>query len=325
MPTREEMKNRHEAAVRRRRIVRHALVWGAAAVVAAAAIGVTVKLWNNHKGQLPPEEIASSTTADTNATTGEATGDTTADAAGDATSDTSAASSADATEATSAPTTAPTTKKPTTSTTAAPTSTYKPDTTGHYVQKGEPAWNLRLVNEWNPLPSDYDYEGHLTTYSGSKKFDERAIDALRQMINAGSAYNLSAASLFRPYDLQVSLFNRQVAKAKSQGYTGAAAEAKAATVVTRPGTSEHHTGLTVDILGSGYSSLEQSFENTPAFAWLKAHCAEYGFILRYPKEKEDITGIIYEPWHYRYVGKEAATEIMSRGLSLEEYLEEKGL
>ncbi len=319
MPTREDMKSRHEKAVRRRRFFRHALVWGAALLVAAAAVGVTVKLWNNRKGQLPPEEIAASTTVDTGGTTDAAT-DSTADGT---TSDTSAAPSADATETTNAPTTAPTTKKPTT--TAAPTSVYKPDTTGHYVQKGEPAWNLRLVNEWNPLPADYDYEGHLTTYSGSKKFDERAVDALRRMISAGSAYNLSAASLFRPYDLQVSLFNRQIAKAKAQGYTGAAAEAKAATVVTRPGTSEHHTGLTVDILGSGYSSLEQSFENTPAFAWLKAHCADYGFILRYPKEKEDITGIIYEPWHYRYVGVEAATEIMSRGLSLEEYLEEKGL
>jgi LAS superfamily LD-carboxypeptidase LdcB len=96
-------------------------------------------------------------------------------------------------------------------------------------------------------------------------------------------------------------------------------------VVARPGTSEHHVGLAVDILGSGYYSLEQSFENTAAFKWLKAHCAEYGFILRYPKEKEHITGVIYEPWHYRYVGVDVAKEIMSRNITLEEYLEEKGL
>lgn len=320
MPTREEMNRRRTAAVRRRRRFRHALVWVAAFAVAAAAVGVTVKLVNNRKGQLTPEEVTSSTASGV-----EMSG---------ATSGTENVGEAETTVSTETPTTSgvsePSAEKTTPSTapaatTAQPSSTYTPNTAGHYVQKGEPAWNLRLVNEWNPLPADYDYEGHLTTYSGSKKFDERAIDALRRMIDAGSAYNLSAASLFRSYDLQVSLFNRQVAAAKAQGYTGAAAEAKAATVVTRPGTSEHHTGLTVDVLGSGYSSLEQSFENTPAFAWLKAHCAEYGFILRYPKEKEDITGIIYEPWHYRYVGVEAATEIMSRGLSLEEYLEEKGL
>ena len=320
MPTREQMKRRRVAAVRRRRRFRRALVWTAAFVVAAAAVGVTVKLLRDRQGRLSPDDIAISTTVGAESTDGtnDTTGDLPVTTAADASSETSGSASSTGSTAT----------KPATSASTAASSTawsYKPDTTGHYVQKGEPAWNLRLVNEWNPLPADYDYEGHLTTYSGSKKFDARAIDALRRMIDAGSAYNLTAASLFRPYDLQVDLFNRQIAKAKAQGLTGAAAEAKAATVVTRPGTSEHHTGLTVDVLGSGYSSLEQSFENTPAFAWLKAHCAEYGFILRYPKEKEDITGIIYEPWHYRYVGVEAATEIMSCGLSLEEYLEEKGL
>lgn len=123
--------------------------------------------------------------------------------------------------------------------------------------------------------------------------------------------------------MQITLYNRQVSQWLNRGYSQAEAEAKAATVVARPGTSEHHVGLAADVLGSGYASLEESFENTPAFAWLKAHCAEYGFILRYPKEKEDITGVIYEPWHYRYVGVEAATEIMRRGITLEEYLEEK--
>lgn len=203
--------------------------------------------------------------------------------------------------------------------TAAP-KTYKD---GHFVQTGEVEWNLRLVNPWNPLPEDYDYEGHLVVYSGSKRFDARAIDALNRMIEAGKAYDLSAASLFRPYDQQVDLFRRQVAAMESRGYKGAEAEEQAATVVARPGTSEHHSGLAVDVLGSGYTSLEESFETTPAFAWLMEHCAEYGFILRFPKDKEDITGVTYEPWHYRYVGVEAATEIMARGITLEEYLEEQ--
>lgn len=195
---------------------------------------------------------------------------------------------------------------------------------GHYIQTGEAPWNLRLVNPWNPLPEDWDYEANLADYNASQQFDARATDALRQMIAAGRDYDLSAASLYRSYDLQTSLFNRQVSAMQAQGYTGAAAEEKAATVVARPGTSEHHMGLAADILGSGYTSLEESFDTTPAYAWLKENCAEYGFILRYPKEKEDVTGVIYEPWHYRYVGVDTAREIMSRGLTLEEYLEERG-
>lgn len=82
---------------------------------------------------------------------------------------------------------------------------------------------------------------------------------------------------------------------------------------------------TLDILGSGHTSLTESFEKTPAFKWLVEHCAEYGFILRYPKGKENITAVIYEPWHYRYVGVEAAKEIMSRDITLEEYIQEKGM
>ena len=191
------------------------------------------------------------------------------------------------------------------------------------MQTSVPAWNLRLVNSWNALPADYGYEEHLTNeFGNSLLFDARAATALREMLNAGSAYGLRAASLFRPYELQVTLFNRKVNTYLGRGYSQAEAEAKAATVVARPGTSEHHLGLAADILSTGIYSLEQSFENTDAFRWLKAHCAEYGFILRYPKDKEDITGVIYEPWHYRYVGVEAATVIMSRGISLEEYLAE---
>ncbi len=195
---------------------------------------------------------------------------------------------------------------------------------GHYVQRQAPSWNLLLVNPWNPLPAGYDYDANLAAYAAAKEFDSRAMEALKQMIADGAAYNLSAASLYRTYELQTKLYNNEVARWKNRGYAQAAAEEKAATVVARPGTSEHHTGMAVDILGSGYSSLEESFDRTPAFRWLKEHCAEYGFILRYPKEKEDVTGVIYEPWHYRYVGVEYAREIMSRGLTLEEFLAEKG-
>jgi D-alanyl-D-alanine carboxypeptidase len=216
-------------------------------------------------------------------------------------------------------------------TTAAPTQTTTEVTTssttvvnveGHYVQSDGADWNLKLVNPWNPIDSSYSVP--LTTYAGVNQFDSRAMDELRAMIEAGSAYNLSVASVYRSIELQTKLFNNQVAKWTAQGYSEAEAEDKAATVVARPGTSEHNLGLATDILGSGYSSLEESFENTDAFAWLESHCAEYGFILRYLKGKEDVTGVTYEPWHYRYVGVEVATEIMSRGITLEEYLQELG-
>ena len=111
----------------------------------------------------------------------------------------------------------------------------------------------------------------------------------------------------------------------AEGNDQQAAEDEAATVVARPGCSEHNTGLAVDVECADFADLDEGFRDTFAYEWLMEHCAEYGFILRFPQDKEDITGVIYEPWHYRYVGVEAATEIMSRGLCLEEYLEEKGL
>ena len=256
------------------------------------------------------------TTTDT-ATTGTTTGTTTATTTVTTAATTTAAPTATTTKVT-------TTKSPTATTTKPTTAATSPDTTGRYVQQNVPSWNLRLVNGWNRLSADYPYEANLTSRFGSqKKFDARAADALDDMLKAGSAYGLRADSLFRSYDLQVTLYNRKVNTYLGYGYSQSAAEDKAATIVARPGTSEHHLGLAADILCKNVYSLEESFENTEAFAWLKANCAQYGFILRYPKDKEDVTGVIYEPWHYRYVGVEAATEIMSRGITLEEYLAEK--
>ncbi|MBE6768984.1 MAG: D-alanyl-D-alanine carboxypeptidase family protein [Ruminococcaceae bacterium] len=214
---------------------------------------------------------------------------------------------------------------PTTTASDSTTATTRPTALfvdGHYVQQRIPAWNLQLVNGWNPLPADYGFEDNLVDFGSGRMFDTRAAEALRQMLAAGGEYGLRPVSLFRAYDHQVKLYNNEVAEWKQAGYSQAEAEQKASTEVARPGTSEHHLGLAADILSDGVYSLEETFENTAAFTWLKEHCAEYGFILRYPKEKEDITGVIYEPWHYRYVGVEAAREIMSRGICLEEYLAE---
>ena len=213
-------------------------------------------------------------------------------------------------------------------TTAAPPATTTrpaPDTGSKtYIQPSGAAWNLILVNDYNAVPAGYEQNTTMTGVSGGQ-MDQRAAESYRKMLADGAAYDIRGVSLFRPQSLQESLFNREVNKWKGQGYGQTEAEQKANTIVKRPGYSEHNTGLAADVGGSGNYSLNQNFENTDAYRWLIAHCADYGFILRFPKDKEEITGVIFEPWHYRYVGTEAAKEIMSRGLCLEEYLYEKGL
>lgn len=202
---------------------------------------------------------------------------------------------------------------------------------GHYLQPEGADWNLVLANDWNPLPADFDntYTREEFYRNGNgQQFDNRAIEHLRAMINAANAedpsMNIRVLSAYRSVALQKSLYDRKVNELIGQGLSREDAEVKAATIVKRPGTSEHNTGLAVDVGGSGDYSIEESFANTKAYRWLKAHCAEYGFILRFPKEKEDVTGVIYEPWHYRYVGVEHAKVIMERGICLEEYLQELG-
>ena len=126
-------------------------------------------------------------------------------------------------------------------------------------------------------------------------------------------------SSYRTHDKQEELFRKKVNTLRKQGYSQEEAETEAARWVARPGTSEHETGLAVDIVDKSYQLLDEKQEQTPVQQWLMAHCAEYGFILRYPVEKSDLTGIGYEPWHYRYVGTEAAKAITEQGLCLEEY------
>ncbi|MBQ2266561.1 MAG: M15 family metallopeptidase, partial [Clostridia bacterium] len=124
---------------------------------------------------------------------------------------------------------------------------------------------------------------------------------------------------WRDYSTQKILFDAQIEKWKNQGYSQSDAEKAASSRVAIPGTSEHHTGLAVD-----FNTTDQSFENTKAFKWLQENAEDYGFIMRYAKDKMDITGgIIYEPWHWRFVGINAAKEINAKGYCLEEYLQEK--
>lgn len=140
-----------------------------------------------------------------------------------------------------------------------------------------------------------------------------AAKALENMFNDAmkEGINLIAISGYRSYEYQQEVYDRSVA-IEGQEYTN--------NYVAVPGTSEHQTGLVMDLLSDEYLSLDEGFENTRAFQWLKENMSNYGFILRYPKGKEDITGYDYEPWHLRYVGVDVAEEIMSKGITLEEYL-----
>lgn len=182
--------------------------------------------------------------------------------------------------------------------------------------------DLRLVNPWHPMTKEQINAQNLVYYADGYYVDAKMIDALNAMLSAGSKYGLYVTSAYRSYETQEGLYQNKVQRvinATGMSYEDALVEA--ATVVAKPGTSEHHTGLAVDLLHSECWELEEYWDQSAAFDWMKAHCAEYGFILRYPKEKQHITGVIYEPWHYRYVGVEAATAIMSRGITLEEYLQ----
>ena len=183
------------------------------------------------------------------------------------------------------------------------------------------AWNLQLINWENPLPEDYE-AGELTELSNGHAVDSRIYPALQEMMDDARAagYNPLICSSFRTWDKQSQLYERKVQFYIDQGSDRATAEEQAAVWVARPGTSEHQAGLAVDIVSVEYQVLDEGQEDTPLQQWLMAHCWEYGFILRYPTDKSDLTGVWYEPWHYRYVGEEAAKAITEQGICLEEYL-----
>ena len=183
------------------------------------------------------------------------------------------------------------------------------------------AWNLQLINWENPLPEDYE-AGELTELSNGHAVDSRIYPALQEMMDDARAagYNPLICSSFRTWDKQSQLYERKVQFYIDQGSDRATAEEQAAVWVARPGTSEHQAGLAVDIVSVEYQVLDEGQEDTPLQQGLMAHCWEYGFILRYPTDKSDLTGVGYEPWHYRYVGEEAAKAITEQGICLEEYL-----
>ena len=182
------------------------------------------------------------------------------------------------------------------------------------------SWNLVLVNPWNYIPEDYSFT--LKELSNGHAVDERCYQALLDMLDACQAEGLSPliCSSYRSQAKQESLYQNKVDRLVAQGMSREEATVEAGKTVAVPGTSEHQLGLAVDIVDVNNQNLDTSQEDTAVQQWLMVHSWEYGFILRYPNEKSEITGIIYEPWHYRYVGKDAAKEIYEAGVCLEEYL-----
>ena len=177
-----------------------------------------------------------------------------------------------------------------------------------------------LVNPWRSLPEEY--AANLLPIEDGHYVEATCYTALLKMLTAcqEAGYKPQVCSAYRTQSRQEYLYQKKVDYYLEQDYEQEEAEELAATVVAKPGTSEHQLGLAVDIIDEDYPYLDDDQANTPAQQWLMEHCWEYGFILRYPEGTTDVTGIIYEPWHYRYVGVEIAQEIQSLGITLEEYL-----
>lgn len=191
------------------------------------------------------------------------------------------------------------------------------------LSSDEEGWSLVLVNEEHPLATDYE-PAQLTAIDSERSVDSRIAADLQKMMEDGAAQGLDmyVTSAYRSYERQREVFSAGMQERLNRGLAPLEAYEDTSTSIAFPGTSEHATGLAVDIIANGYSELDEKQASTPEQQWLMAHCWEYGFILRYPQDTGDITGIIYEPWHYRYVGKEAAKEITEQGITLEEYLGE---
>ena len=180
-------------------------------------------------------------------------------------------------------------------------------------------WRLILVNPWNYIPDDFTVE---LDYVDGYPVDKRIKEPLINMIEGAKqdGVDLLVCYGYRTKEQSQQLFEKQINRQIASGlsYDDAVEEAKK--WVAPPGTSEHHTGLALDIVTPAYQMLTYEFANTDAAVWMRENAHRYGFILRYPEDKEEITGITFEPWHYRYVGPEAAGYIYENGLCLEEFL-----
>lgn len=227
-------------------------------------------------------------------------------------SDTTKAQVTDGTsEETSSNTTAP-------QTTQAVAAVAKPGTIDNptIITIDEEKWYLTLVNSSYRIPDSYEPDLVYVCGSG-ERLDRKVAEHYEEMYEAAKAEGiyLTPCSGYRSYELQERNYNNKISFFESQGYSYDEAKVKAATIIMPPGSSEHNLGYAMDIV-----CVDEWFEDTDEFKWLTEHAADYGFIMRYPKDKQDITKVIYEPWHWRYVGVELAKELKDSGLVLEEYM-----
>jgi len=188
-------------------------------------------------------------------------------------------------------------------------------------------WYMLLANPTTPLPENFTFQ-QATVYSAGRNWimDARCAEDMKAMLAAAKSdgVDLIICSAYRNIETQTNNFNAKVREYMAKGYSEEEAKKVTATIIAVPGTSEHHTGMAADIVTPSYQRLNAGFDQTEAYRWLEANCAEFGFVLRYRKDKTEITKIIYEPWHYRYVGREAATIMMEEKICFEEFLEKYG-
>ena len=193
------------------------------------------------------------------------------------------------------------------------------DNITHHVASEDNGWNLIRVNRDSYIPDDYQVE--LTELSNGKKVDSRIYPELQEMFNDARAqgYGLFVREGYRTQEEQQQLMDEKIEAYENEGKSKSEAKKLAEQWVAIPGTSEHQLGIAVDINADTTKSSSDDVYN-----WLAENAHTYGFIKRYPSNKTDITGVINEPWHYRYVGKEAASKIYSQGICLEEYIDTLG-
>ena len=196
---------------------------------------------------------------------------------------------------------------------------------GESVEFSEDDWKLLLINKQHSIPEGYEFPlGDIQTMKGTMQCDARIIDDLLEMLQDAKEDGiiLKICSPYRDLAYQEILFNKKINMYMKRGMSYVEAYQLGSRIVAVPAASEHRLGLALDIVSDSYIGLDEGFADTPAGTWLAENSYKYGFILRYPKGKEDITGINYEPWHFRYVGVDAATVITEREITLEEFWDE---
>lgn len=196
---------------------------------------------------------------------------------------------------------------------------------GETVEFSRDDWKLLLINRQHSIPDGYDFPlGDIQTMKGTMHCDARIIDDLLNMLQDAKEDGiiLKICSPYRDLEYQEVLFNKKIKFYMNRGMSYMEAYQLGSRVVAAPAASEHRLGLALDIVSDSYKDLNEGFADTAAGIWLAENSYKYGFVLRYPKGKEDITGIDYEPWHFRYVGVDAAAVMTEGGLTLEEFWDE---